>query len=53
MGFVFDNTEGDKILDKMLDMADNIDNKVGTYACDLHSELFNEDLPFAYVSTAE
>ena len=53
MGFVFDNTEDDKILDKMLDMADAIDEKVGTYACDLHDELFNEDLPFAYVSTAE
>ena len=30
MGFVIDNTEDDDILDRMLDMADNIDGKVGT-----------------------
>lgn len=53
MGFVFDNTEGDKILDRMLSMADDIDDKVGTYACDLHNELFNEDPAFIYVSSAE
>lgn len=53
MGFVFDNTEGDKILDRMLDMADDIDDKVGTYASELSFELFREDPPFAYVSTAE
>lgn len=40
MGFVIDNTEDDDILDRMLDMADNIDGKVGTYACDLQDELF-------------
>lgn len=35
MGFVIDNTEDDDILDRMLDMADNIDGMVwdeyGTY----------------------
>ena len=53
MGFVFDNTEDDKVLDRMLSMANDIDDKVGTYACDLRDELFNEDPPFTYVSTAE
>lgn len=53
MGFVFDNTENDEILDRMLSMADAIDGKVGTYACDLHDELFNEDPPFIYGSQAE
>lgn len=31
MGVVFDNTEDDKILDRMLAMANAIDDKVGTY----------------------
>lgn len=53
MGFVFDNTEDDKILDRMLAMANAIDYKVGTYACDLHHELFNEDPPFIYWRIAE
>lgn len=53
MGFVFDNTENDEILDRMLIMADAIDGKVGTYACDLRDELFNEDPPFIYGSQAE
>lgn len=38
MGFVIDNTEDDDILDRMLDMANAIDGKVGTYACDLRDE---------------
>lgn len=53
MGFVFDNTEDDEILDRMLSMANAIDGKVGTYACDLHNELFNEEPAFPYVSWAE
>ena len=53
MGFVFDNTEDDKVLDRMLSMADDIDDKVGTYACDLQDELFREEPAFIYVSTAE
>ena len=53
MGFVFDNTEDDKILDRMLSMANDIDGKVGTYACDLRDELFNEEPAFTYVSLAE
>ena len=53
MGFVFDNTEDDKVLDRMLVMANAIDGKVGTYGCDLHNELFNEDPAFIFVSQAE
>ena len=53
MGFVFDNTEDDKVLDRMLDMANDIDDKVGSYACDLQDELFREEPPFIYVSSAE
>lgn len=53
MGFVFDNTGGDKILERMLDMADAIDGKVGTYGCELHNELFNEDPPFIHYGIAE
>lgn len=52
MGFVFDNTEDDKILDRMLGMADSIDNKVGTMACDLHDALFNEDYAFIHEAVA-
>lgn len=53
MGFVFNNTEDDKILTRMLEMADSIDNKVGTAGCDLHDALFNKDYAFTHVGTAE
>lgn len=53
MGFVFDNTEDDKILDRMLSMADNIDNAVGTPASELHHNLFNEEPAFVYADSAE
>ena len=52
MGFVFDNTEDDKILNRMLGMADSIDNAVGTIACDLHDALFNEDYAFIHEAVA-
>ena len=53
MGFVIDNTEDDDILDRMLEMADVIDDKVGTYGCDLHHELFNMDYAFTFFKEAE
>lgn len=53
MQFKFDNTNNDRILARMLDIADSIDDAVGTYGCDLHSELFNEDYAFIYSSNAE
>ena len=52
MDFVFDNTEDDKILDRMLEMADSIDNAVGTIACDLHDTLFNESDAFIHEAVA-
>lgn len=36
----------------MLGMADSIDNKVGTMACDLHDALFNEDYAFIHEAVA-
>lgn len=53
MGFVIDNTEDDKILARMLDMADSIDVAVGVYACDVHDKLFNEDYAFIRGDDAE
>lgn len=53
MQFKFDNTNNDRILARMLDMADSIDDAVGTYGCDLHSQLFNEDYAFTHTSDAE
>lgn len=52
MSFVFDNTEDDKILDRMLEMADDLDNAVGVYACDLHDKLFNENYAFIHEAVA-
>lgn len=52
MGFVFDNTEDDKVLARMLEMADDIDNAVGTMACDLHDKLFNENYAFIHEAIA-
>lgn len=53
MQFKFDNTDNDRILARMLDMATCIDDAVGTYGCDLQSQLFNEDYAFSISSYAE
>ena len=47
------NTEDDKILARMLDMADNIDDQEGTYGRGLHHELFNEGEAFIHTGDAE
>lgn len=57
MGFVFDNTEDDKILDRMLSMADDIDS-CGGFITDKYkvADLIKEvadNLPSEYGVTNE
>lgn len=55
-GLIVGGVEGgeDKIALRMIELInDRLSDAVGQYGCDLHNELFNEDVAFIYTSDAE